>query len=464
MTVQSGSILVVDDEVDFLRSASLSLRIDGFAEVDTAANAAEAMTLIGQKKYSLILLDIMMPDRNGNELLPEIRALQPDVVVIMCTAVNEVESAVGCIRAGAYDYLVKPIDKPRLIASVQKALDYSDLRKTTERLSEHFLNSQSENTEAFKSILTRSDSIKAIFRYIEAIAPTSMTVLVRGETGTGKELFARSIHDAGNRSGQFIAVNVAGLDDTLFSDTLFGHERGAFTGADKKRKGLIAAAENGTLFLDEIGDLRPETQVKLLRLLEDRTYYQVGNDTIQRANCRFVVATSVDLVKAVAEGKFRRDLYYRLKSHTVRIPPLRDHSDDIPLLLEHFLQVASDELGKSAPSIPSNVYQLLKTYSFPGNVRELRGIAFDAASRHKDGMLSIEVFMEHIAAENPEFNFVQTEISDSLLTIGSAFPTLKQAEDFLVEEALRRCNNNQSHAARLLGMTPSALNKRLNRL
>jgi DNA-binding NtrC family response regulator len=148
----------------------------------------------------------------------------------------------------------------------------------------------------------------------------------------------------------------------------------------------------------------------------------------------------------------------------VRIPPLRDHSDDIPLLLEHFLQVASDELGKSAPSIPSNVYQLLKTYSFPGNVRELRGIAFDAASRHKDGMLSIEVFMEHIAAENPEFNFVQTEISDSLLTIGSAFPTLKQAEDFLVEEALRRCNNNQSHAARLLGMTPSALNKRLNRL
>lgn len=458
----TARLLLVDDEVDFLRSASLTLRIDGFTAVDTASNAKEALACMRQHTYTVIVLDIMMPDRNGNELLPEIKELQPDVVVIMSTAINEVDMAVECMRAGAFDYLVKPVEKPRLLASLQKALSFADLKNENRRLSERFLNDDAPVPAAFASILTVSESINKLFAYIDAIAPTNMPVLVNGETGTGKELFARAIHDCSEREGAFVAVNVAGLDDTLFSDTLFGHERGAFTGAEKKRQGLIAAAQNGTLFLDEIGDLRHETQVKLLRLLEERTYYQVGSDTVQSAKCRFVVATSVDLVKAVADGSFRKDLYYRLKSHIVRIPPLRMHPDDIPLLFTHFVNKASLELGKTPPSVPEFVYTALMKYDFPGNVRELRGIAYDVASRCAGSSVKIDVIKEHIAGDAlVDVDSMKTD--DVQFQIGTAFPTLKDAESFLIDEALRRCNQNQSQAARLLGLTPSALNKRINR-
>jgi DNA-binding NtrC family response regulator len=436
--------------------------MNGFSEVEIANNAKEAMRLFTENDYSLVLLDIMMPDYSGSELLKEMIALKPDVAIIMSTAINDVDMAVECMRSGAFDYLVKPIEKKRLLASVQKALDYSDLKKENQRLTENILNSQPGKPQAFKSIITQSESIKALFRYIEAISPTSMPVLVHGETGTGKELFARSIHDASGRTGDFITVNIAGLDDTLLTDTLFGHEQGAFTGADKKRPGLIVKAEDGTLFLDEIGDLRPESQVKLLRLLEERTYYPVGSDSLHRANCRFVLATSVDLLKAVADGKFRKDLFYRLKSHIVRVPPLRDHIEDIPLLLSHFLELASSELSKPAPVVPTKIIQLLKTYSFPGNVRELRGIAFDAASRFAGEMLSVDILREHLISENVDMTINDSHNSTNLLSIGSSLPTLKEAEALLISEALTRCNNNQSQAAKLLGITPSALNKRLN--
>jgi DNA-binding NtrC family response regulator len=456
-------ILIVDDEDDFLRSASLTLRMNGFADVKTCTSGNEALRLLASDDYSLVLLDIMMPDCDGRELLPKMTAVREDVPIIMSTAINEVEVAVSCMKAGAFDYLVKPIDKARLLATIGKALDFYELKSENQRLTDSFLKKNPGNPHVFKSIIAQSDSMTTLFRYIEAIAPTSMPVLITGETGTGKELFARSVHDASARTGNFVAVNVAGLDDTMFSDALFGHERGAFTGADKKREGIIVKASQGTLFLDEIGDLRIETQVKLLRLLEERTYFPVGSDTACQAHCRVVAATSVDLSMAVSEGKFRKDLYYRLKSHTVRVPALRQHKEDIPGLLKHFLAMAARELNKQPPTPPPQLHVLLQNYSFPGNVRELRGMVYDAVGRHTGGVLSMDSFKENLLEENSDSETTPQPLDGRLLQFGEKLPTLKEIEEILVTEALHRAGNNQSLAARFLGITPSALNKRLNK-
>jgi DNA-binding NtrC family response regulator len=458
MSVNS-KILLIDDEEEFLRSVAFTLRIRGYPDVETCKNGNGALEKVASGEFAMVLLDIMMPDCSGRDLLPQMVALNNDIPIVMSTAINEIEVAVECMRAGAYDYLVKPIDKARLLATVKKALEYYELKKENQRLAESCCCGAIKNSAPFEKIVTRSESMLALFRYVEAIAPTSMPVIIYGETGTGKELFARAIHDASGRKGAFVAINVAGLDDTLFSDSLFGHERGAFTGADRKRVGLVAQAENGTLFLDEIGDLRIETQVKLLRLLEERTYFPVGADTALRANCRVVVATSVDIASAVSEGKFRKDLYYRLKSHTVRIPALRDRKEDVPYLFSHFAALAAGELGREPPVAPPQLQQLLRTYPFPGNVRELRGMVYDAVSRYTGGILTMDVFKEHIAGEN----FDDHTPESSSFMFGDTLPTLKEAEEILVTEALKRSDNNQSQAARLLGITPSALNKRLNK-
>jgi len=308
----------------------------------------------------------------------------------------------------------------------------------------------------------------SIFRYIEAIAPTTLPVLITGETGTGKELIARAVHNASGRKGDFVAVNVGGLDDTLFSDTLFGHEKGAFTGADTRRAGLIGKASGGTLFLDEIGELRPETQVKLLRLIEDHSYYPVGSDMLAVSDARIVVATNAVIDPNAAQSKLRKDLYFRLKSHHVHIPPLRKRKEDIPLLLEYFIEKAASELGKNIPTTPPELAILLNTYEFPGNVREVKGMVYDAISRHSAGILSMNSFKEHIfknssaqSSEEPDTSSQQQVCRKVLFS--EALPTLKETEQQLVDEALKRSQGNQSIAAQMLGITRSALNKRLNR-
>lgn len=462
-------ILIVDDEEEFLRSASFALRSSGYGHVETCSDATAVLDRVGSREYSLLLLDIMMPKVSGTELLPKIVELKPSLPVIMITAVNEIEVAVECIRAGAFDYLLKPLDKPRLITAVGKAVQFSELKRENDRLSHALLDISLQKPDAFKDIVTESESMRSIFRYIEAIAPTPLPVLVCGETGSGKELIAKAVHNASGRTGEFVCVNVAGLDDTLFSDTLFGHERGSFTGADRKREGLVAKAADGTLFLDEIGDLRTESQVKLLRLLEERSYYPIGSDAQVSTNCRVVAATNAAIETLVAEGKFRKDLFYRLRSHMIRIPPLRQRGTDGMVLCKHFLRQASRELGKQDPTPPQQLFTLLSTYAFPGNVRELRGMVYDAVSRHGGGVLSMETFKEHIEESSHlipsnSSNSVSVPVSgDGKIMFGENLPSLKEAENALVEEALRRTGNNQSLAARLLGITPSALNKRVNK-
>jgi two-component system nitrogen regulation response regulator GlnG len=269
------------------------------------------------------------------------------------------------------------------VSSVERALEIRGWRAEVLSLKDRLLTDRPHQREAFAEIVTGSRAMHAIFRYVEAIASSPMPALITGETGTGKELIARVLHRLSGRPGELIALNVAGLDDTMFSDTLFGHTRGAFTGADRSREGLIATAADGTVFLDEIGDLSVGSQVKLLRLLQDGTFYPLGADRPRQSRARVVVATNTDVVHALQAGTFRKDLYYRLRTHHLHVPPLRSRPGDVPLLLNHFVDKAVRELHKSPPRVPLALYQLLKTYVFPGNVRELEALVFDAVARHQ---------------------------------------------------------------------------------
>ena len=460
-------ILFVDDEQHFLLSIELTMSSQGISNIETCNDSRQVMGLLERKQYSLVVLDINMPFISGTELLPQIVHLHPDLHVIVITAVNDVESAVQCMKEGAFDYVVKPVDDARIVNVVRRGLELSEIRTENERLKHSLLRETIENPEAFKEIVTHSKSITALFRYIEAIAGTNLPVLITGETGTGKELFARAIHTVSGRTGSLVSVNVAGVDDHLFTDTLFGHKKGAFTGAESERKGLIEQANEGTLFLDEIGDLSLESQVKLLRLLQDGQYYALGSDIAKLSNARVIVATHRDIESMQANNDFRQDLYYRLKAHHIPIPPLRDRKSDIPHLIDHFITRASETLGKKRPTVPKELYPLLANYAFPGNVRELESIIFDAISLHTSGVFSLESIRKRISGspriKNGTTQHATADQSEELIAIPAQFPTMKEVEDYLIEEALKRAEGNQTIAANLLGLTRRALNNRLRR-
>ena len=458
-------LVLVDDEPQLLRSASVVLRTAGIESVITLEDGRELQATLEQNKVDAVLLDLNMPHISGVDLLSEVCERHPDIPVIMMTAANELEIAVDCMRRGAVDYLVKPVDKARLITSVNRALELRSLREEVENLRATLLDNTIKNPAAFAPIVTEDDDMLSLFRYMEAVARTPQPVLVTGETGTGKELFARALHDASGRSGNFVAVSVSGLDDIAFSDTLFGHKRGAFTGAESKRDGLIKTAQNGTIFLDEIGDLSESSQVKLLRLLQEKEFYPLGEDHPVNTNARVVCATNVDLLSAIKDGKFRLDLYYRLRSHHIQIPSLRQRIGDLPALIEHLVAKAAKDFERTPPSVPVELYTLLKQYAFPGNIRELEGMIFDAVARQQGTALSLASFHTAIGNNSAE----QLILAPAEMASGAGWgddqplPTLKEAEDQLIQAALTRAEGNQGIAATLLGITRQALNKRLVR-
>ncbi len=275
---------------------------------------------------------------------------------------------------------------------------------------------------------------------------------------------ANAIHKLNLRGGTFIPVNIAGLDDNIFADTLFGHRKGAFTGADQARSGLLEQASGGTLFLDEIGDLSPASQVKLLRLLQDGEYFPLGSDVGKRSDARVVVATNQDIQALQESGKFRKDLYYRLCAHHVSIPPLRERLEDLPVLLDHFLERASETLGKNKPTPPRELLTLLSTYRFPGNIRELQSMILDAVSSHKSGKLSMEAFKFYLRQKQPVLDMDSKRLRPGeklMVSFSERLPTLKQTEQLLISEAMKRAHHNQAIAAQWLGITKQALNKRL---
>lgn len=456
-------VLLVDDEPAWLHSLSVALRSASISEVVTCQDSRTAATMIERERVGVVVLDLTMPHLSGDELLKQIVQEHPEIPVIIVTAVDDINTAVACMKLGAFDYFVKSVETERLVSGVCRAVELRKLRDERDQLRDRFLEGQLEYPEAFAAIATQSQKMFAIFQYLEAIAPSNEPALVTGETGVGKELFARAIHEISGRTGEFVAVNVAGLDDHTFSDTLFGHKKGAFTGADASRPGLVERAVGGTLFLDEIGDLAPSAQVKLLRLIQEREYYPLGSDVAKKSSIRIVVATNRDLAAMTRNGGFRKDLYYRLGTHRVDIPPLRERKEDLFVLLNHFLEGSAAELGKKPPTAPRQLATLLATYHFPGNVRELKAMVHEAVTQHTHGVLSMDVFRKHIRAFGDDPAEPASGVrADSLgLTFPEQLPTIKDVTEQLIAEAMLRASGNQSIAAEMLGMSRQALNKRL---
>jgi DNA-binding NtrC family response regulator len=466
--VPEHPVLIVDDEESELESFEAVLKLGGITNIRKCMDSREVLPILSNHEIECILLDVIMPHISGNELLPDLQEKFPEVPVIIITGVDEVETAVECMKKGAWHYMVKPVEKSHLISHVKQLIELNSMKRQYSQLRRRFFSDKVNNPEAFKEIITNDAKMKSIFQYIEVIAPSPEPVLITGETGVGKELIAKVIHKLSNRKGDFVAVNVAGVDDNIFSDTLFGHEKGAFTDAVSARAGMIQTASAGTLFLDEIGDLSTASQVKLLRLLQEYEYFPLGSDIPRYTDARVILATNSNLKDLSKSGRFRKDLYHRICVHRVHVPPLRERLDDIPLLVDHFLHEASETLKKKKPTVPGELFFLLKAYRFPGNIRELRAMVLEAVSSAKSQMVSLKSFKEAIGnhdgggVESLDLERFRGD-PGSLVTFSHNLPTLKQVEEILIEEALERSGGNQAIAARILGISRQALNNRLRR-
>lgn len=460
----SFKVLLIDDELPWLRRLSMTLEGPGaINNLIQCSDSCQVMDILANQEIGVVVLDLTMPQLSGEQLLERIVAEYPQTSVIILSGMNQLETAVRCMRLGAFDYFVKTVDEERLVDGVRRAVRMVELEYENRAIQRNFFHNRLESPEVFAPIITDSPILQTVFRYVEAVAPSRQPILITGESGVGKELIARAIHQLSRRSGPLVSVNVAGLDDNHFADTLFGHLRGAFTGADSMRGGMVEQAAGGTLFLDEIGDLSLASQVKLLRLLQEGEYYPLGSDQPKQMSARVVVSTHQDLESRLAAGGFRRDLYYRLRSHHVEIPPLRKRQEDLPLLLDYFLEKSARQLDKKKPTPPPELAVMLGTYHFPGNIRELEAMVHDAVSLHEGRILSMKSFAERIGQPQIEQVELPANDADNPFSMLEELPTLQQGGLLLVSEAMRRAAGNQSIAARLLGISQPALSKRLKK-
>ena len=446
-------ILVVDDERQALLACRLALLAGGLGPVTDCEDPREALRLIQEKEFTLALLDLSMPGMSGEELLEAFRQKHPEMPIVILTAFNDAETAMRCIRAGAHDYLIKPIDKDRLLTTVRRALETRALRNENVRLKDHLLGREGVDDPAFRSMATRDEGMKGLFHYAKAISESAEPVLITGETGTGKDLMARAIHALSGRKGEFVALNVAGLEEQLFNDVLFGHAKGAFTSAMQARDGLLQKAKGGTIFLDEIGDVELPLQSKLLRVIESGEYYAAGSDKLLRSDARVVVATNRDVQELCRSGKMRRDLFYRLDVHHLHLPPLRERGNDVLLLAQLFADAAAESLKRPPVRLGNDAEEVLMAYAWPGNVRELKAVMTDAVSRAPSGELSADM-MNHKLASGEKIQRLAPVVPDRL-------PTLREATESLIQSALRQAGGNQRVAANILGISQPALSKRL---
>ena len=452
-------ILIVDDDPLITEYIKAILEKNGYTRVVPCNDERKVMELVAENSFDIILLDLHLPHISGQNILQGIHEKYPDILVIIVTVEDSIDVAVQCIKAGAFDFLLKPVPENRLMPTIQHAITIRELRSRVTQLEEGAHNWDLKHPEAFQHIITMSDVMRSIFVYIEAIRTSSKAVLITGESGTGKELIAQVIHKVSGRPGRFVPVNVSGLDDTFFSDTLFGHAKGAFSGADSVRKGFIEQAAEGTLFLDEIGDLEQVSQIKLLRLLQEGEFYPLGSDSPGVCRARIIAATNADLRAKQMDKSFRRDLYYRLMAHHIELPPLRDRLEDLNLLVPHFVRESAKQLAKQPPEIPRELVGFLSTYSFPGNIRELSSLIHNAVSCSDSERLDIAFFRDYIDKHSRESEEVAAPRSLSVFG-GNTLPTLKEAERMLIREAMRISRGNQSAAARLIGVSQSTLSRR----
>ncbi len=461
ITHPDSKILIIDDDVDVLETISSTLEMAGWSNVVTLADGCMALDTLKKDHYSCVLLDLNMPNISGQELLGSIGATFPGIPIIVITAIEDLETVVSCMRAGAHDYLVKPIRESRLFTAVENAIRLKSIKDEQMALKKSLLERETRTHKAFEEFITAHPRIISIFSYLEAILKTPFPILITGESGTGKGIMARGFYKLCGCAGEFIAVNVAGLDDTLFSDTLFGHKKGAFTGADSGRNGLLQKAENGIILLDEIGDLEISSQVKLLHLLQDREYHPVGSDEIRKTSAKFVVASNRNLEKLVEEGKFRSDLYYRLTTHSVHIPSLRERLEDLPLLIRHFIKKHAGIFGKEPPDYSPELLEVLSCHPFSGNVRELENMLANAVATSQGNILNLDGLKKIVKWDAPK-KLKKPEMQ-SFLKDGTNAPSLKEFENEYIAWVLKQSSNDITKAAKILGMNYSSLYRRLQK-
>jgi two-component system, NtrC family, response regulator PilR len=450
-------ILIVDDEPSMRDMLRIVLRRDGY-EVTVAANGKEAIALLQNEGIDMLLSDIKMPDISGVEVLRAAKDVNRDIVAFMMTAFASTDSAVEAMRLGAVDYFTKPFNMDELRLKVRQHLEAVRLKQ------ENVLLKRALNTShEFCNIIGRSDAMLALFKMIETIAKTNSTVLITGESGTGKDLVARAVHyNSLRREHPFVALNCGGLPETLLESELFGHMRGAFTGADANKKGLVEVAEHGTIFLDEIGEMNQTMQVKLLRVLQDRRFRRLGGTEEVQADIRVIAATNQDLQKMVSDGRFREDLYYRINVIQVHLPPLRDRREDVPLLAEHFLAKYAHGVEKPVRGIAHEAQELLSAYGWPGNVRELENVIERAVALEQTALVLPESLPMQVrtgvgmSGKGATTSPVAQDAARGLPDIKEGFDLEALGEEFYrhyIALALEKSGGVQSKAAEMLGMT-----------
>jgi DNA-binding NtrC family response regulator len=444
------TILIIEDEAKMRRLLELNLGDDGFKTV-SASDAETGLKLLAAEPVDLVLTDLKLPGMSGLELLQTAKQQNPALPVVVMTAFGSVETAVEAMKAGAVDYVLKPFSLAEIRMVVRKELDVSRLREENRSLREALGEKYSH-----PNIVAGSAKMQEVLATVERVAPTNSTVLLGGESGVGKDLIARAIHEKSRRaSGPFIKINSTAIPENLLESELFGYERGAFTGANTSKPGKFELADKGTLFLDEIGDVPPATQVKLLRVLQEREFERLGGTRTIKVDVRLLAATNRDLRAALEEGTFREDLYYRLNVVPIDLPPLREHKEDIPGLATLFLARFCKDSGREIGAIAPAAMNLLLSHHWPGNVRELQNVLERACALAKTSTLDAA----DIHLDSPRARANST--ADRFLPDGM---TLDQYEDDLIREALKRANGNKSQAARLLGLSRNALRYRLSKI
>jgi len=447
------TILIIDDEKNYLVVLEALLGPEGYETV-TADNGEDALSLIRESDLDLVISDMKMPGINGMDLLDETKKIKPELPVIMMTAYGTIEMAVEAMKRHAYDYITKPFKNEELKLTIKKALENYRLVKENRLLSEAL-----SDRYSYGNIIGKSKPMLKIYDLISKVAQSKASILITGPSGTGKELIAKAIHyDSPRKDRPFISINCGALTETLLESELFGHERGAFTGAVSMKKGRFELADRGTLFLDEIGEMPPSLQVKLLRILQEMEFERVGGTKVIKVDVRVLSASNRDIKEDVTNSLFREDLFYRLNVIHIEVPPLRERIEDIKLLVKHFIEEYRKDEGKNEIELSPEAWKVLFNYSWPGNVRELENIVERAVVLHSGGLISVEDLPSEVSGEQEELDIDRFIPYDVPL-----HKTLEEIEEKLIRRTLSRCNNVQSHAAELIGITKSLIQHKMKK-
>ncbi len=444
------TLLIVDDNKDNCDTIALALKKNKELEIIKSYNPIRALKIIEEKKPDIVISDLKMPDLDGISFIKEVLHKYSDTLCIILTAYGTIETAVEAIKIGAFDYLTKPINLEELRCIVNKCIEHLKIIEENKLLRKEVKTRIGDLDFVFESI-----EMKQIYDFVKEIAPTKSPVLILGESGVGKEIVARAIHKQSDRKDKpFLTINCAALSENLLESELFGYEKGAFTGANKTKKGFFEILDRGTLFLDEIGEMTPNTQSKILRVIEFGEFFRIGSTTPLKTDVRIIAATNKNLHKEVEKGSFRQDLYYRLNVFTIEIPPLRERKKDIPVLFDYFIEKFSKQMNKKLPKIEPQIYDILKDYNWPGNVRELKNLAEYLVVLNKEGKITKNMIPKHILSS---YNGENTE-RILKLPIGTK---MKEIEREIILKTLENCNFNRTKAAQVLGISRRTLIRKL---